>query len=302
MGVKFLNSYLKSHCKYGIHPIQLTTFSNKKVVVDVSIYLYKYKSVDKLIPNMVSFIKTLSTLSITPIFVFDGKPKEYKKKTLDARQEQKNIAWKQYNDTLSTSTPTTLQYLKSQFTRITQRDIFEVKQLMDSLGAIYIVAPYEADEVCAKLMLTHQVHACVSDDMDMLVHGCSHVIRHINLDTQTATVYNLKNILKSLHMPYFDFKQLCIISGTDYYSSDKNLFDYVKLYRQFKKTSYTNFYDWLVSNGEISNTSELTSSFEMFNIDNFDYLNSFIPKGALLQAPQPQALTSESAGSCIVEG
>jgi 5'-3' exonuclease len=301
MGVKFLNSYLTSHCKYGIHPIQLNSFSNKKVVVDVSIYLYKYKSVDKLLPNMGSFIKTLSTLCITPIFVFDGKPKEHKKKTLDARQEQKNSAWKQYNDTITTSSPSTLQYLKSQFTRITQRDISEVKQLMDSLGAIYIVAPYEADEVCAKLMLTQQVHACVSDDMDMLVHGCSHVIRHVNLDTQTATVYNLKNILRSLHMSYCDFKQLCIISGTDYYSSDKNLFDYVKLYRQFKKTGCNDFYDWLISNDKISNPNELVSSFEMFNIDNFEYLNSFtLKESPLLQAQQ--ASTSESAGSCSAEG
>ena len=102
-------------------------------------------------------------------------------------------------------------------------------------------------------------------------------------------------------MSYCDFKQLCIISGTDYYSSDKNLFDYVKLYRQFKKTGCNDFYDWLISNDKISNPNELVSSFEMFNIDNFEYLNSFtLKESPLLQAQQ--ASTSESAGSCSAEG
>jgi len=293
MGVKLLNRYLTSHCHYGITPIHLQSISHKKVVVDVSIYLYKYKAVDKLMIHMESFIKMLFALCITPIFVFDSKPKDPKHKTLNDRQKQKNSAWKQYQDTLHTSSPSTLQYLKTQFTRISQRDIAEVKQIMDSLGAMYIVAPYEADEVCAKLMLANQVDACISDDMDMLVHGCSHVIRHIDIDTQTATLYNLKNILKSLHMSYVDFKQVCIISGTNYYSSPKNLFHYIKLYRQFKKNKHhEDFYQWLISTKEISESQELVASFNMFNLHNFEYLNLFIP---------PQALTSESADSCTAE-
>ena len=40
---------------------------------------------------------------------------------------------------------------------------------------------------------------------------------------------------------------MCILSGTDYYSSKKNIFYYLKLYNKYKKykINYECFLDWL---------------------------------------------------------
>jgi flap endonuclease-1 len=232
MGVKHLNTYLKTHCVRGIHEIHLSKLKQKKVVVDTSIYLYKYKSQELLLSRMEQFIQTFKSLEITPIFVFDGKPKPVKQKTLQARQHRKNVAWEQYNKLLKEKSPESLQYLKTQFTKINQTDVLEVKKLMDSLGVLYIEAPNEADEVCATLMLTTQVYACISDDMDMLIHGCKYVVREVNIDTQTAIMYNLNNILKSLRIDHHTFKQLCVLSGTDYNSSSFTLFHSIHLLKK----------------------------------------------------------------------
>lgn len=304
MGVRHLNRYLQNTCS-GIHTISLHDLSHQKIVVDVSIYLYKYKAVDKLLPNMEQLMRVFISLSIQPIFVFDGKPKQIKLQALRARQERKNVAWQQYQEMSKTVPLSSLQHLKTQFTKVSRNDIDQVKKIMDSLGAVYIDAPHEADEVCAKLMLTNQVYACISDDMDMLIHGCARVVRNIELNTQTATLYKLDNILHSLHMNYTEFKQVCVISGTDYYESNHTLFKYIKLYKQFKRTNYNDFYDWLDRIGALSNRNELMRSFKMFNVLEFDYLNHItlpLPQQPLqlLQSLQSlQSLTSQNVCSCI---
>ena len=70
MGVRYLNQYLLSHSK-GIHQIFLRSLYKKWIVIDTSIYLYKFKSLDCLLEKMEEFIILLKDLTIYPIFVFD---------------------------------------------------------------------------------------------------------------------------------------------------------------------------------------------------------------------------------------
>lgn len=282
MGVRHLNKYITSHCS-GIQSIELASLSHKKIVIDTSIYLYKYKATDSLLYNMEKMLKLFSSLSICPIFVFDGKPPDLKQPTLDSRKEKKKEAWEKYKELLKTQHESSLQYLKPQFTKVSKVDVYQVKTLMDSFGASYIDAPNEADEICAMLVLTNQVYACMSDDMDMFIYGCVRILRTINLDSQSAILYNLESILTSMNMTLHEFRQVCVISGTDYYMSSQTLFDYIKLFEHYKKSTHLDFYDWLIYMGKLKNKDKLMQSFNMF-----------IQEPSQLQL----ALTSGSAGSC----
>ena len=42
MGIKYLNYYLQQNCKQGIKKINLFELSHKKIVVDTSIYMYRF--------------------------------------------------------------------------------------------------------------------------------------------------------------------------------------------------------------------------------------------------------------------
>jgi 5'-3' exonuclease len=263
MGVRHLNKYITTNCS-GIQTIDLATLSNKKIVIDTSIYLYKYKASGSLLVDMEKMIKLFSQFSICPIFVFDGKPTDIKQQTLDSRKERKNEAWKKYKELEKTETEGSLSHLKREFTKVSKVDVYQVKKIMDSFGAVYIDAPNEADEVCATLMLTNQVYACMSDDMDMFIYGCGRIIRNVDIDLQTAMMYNLEIILNSLNMTLHEFRQLCVISGTDYYASSQSLFYYVKLFEQYKKSRFIDFYEWLNFMGKIKNKNKLMLSFNMF--------------------------------------
>lgn len=294
MGVRYLNQYLLSHSK-GINQIFLRSLYKKWIVIDTSIYLYKFKSLDCLLEKMEEFIMLLKDLTIYPIFVFDGEPKMNKKRILKERRQYKQNAWKKYNecDDLSTQEKA---YLKSNYTRVSKKNTDDVKHLMSQHHVMYIDAPHEADELCARLMLTNKVYACISDDMDMLLYGCTRVIRNIDIHTKTGVLYNLNSILTSLKMTHHHFKQVCILSGSDYYKSSYTIFETINMYSLFKKSNETDFYKWICSTTNI-NYSELMLALNMYSIldDDFNYLDQCIKQ-------ELQESASGNGDSCIAEG
>jgi len=290
MGIRYLNSYLTKKCTHGICTILLGTLSHSTVVIDTSIYLYKFKSVDSLVTSMTQLLDLFQSHSIHPIFVFDGKPKINKKHTLKKRQQQKQLAWNQYQQVRDTETPEVLQALKKTFIRVSQRDVESIKLLMDSRQVRYIQAPHEADEVCARMMHQGFAQYCMSDDMDMFVYGCSRVLRQLNLQDGTATLYQLEHMLKALRISLADFQMICILSGTDYSESNYTIYDYMKWYDQFIKSGKVSFHDWLVVEKRLGT---LDRKEFMILSEDFNYLDPLIR----------QALPSSgSAGSCTAEG
>jgi len=290
MGIRYLNSYLMKKCNHGIYTILFDRLSHKTVVIDTSIYLYQFKSVDSLVSSMTQLIDLFQEFSVHPIFVFDGKPKTNKKHTLQKRQQQKQLAWDQYQQVLHTETPEVLQALKKNFIRVSQRDVDNIKSLMDSRNVSYIQAPHEADEVCARMMKQGHAQYCMSDDMDMFVYGCSRVLRQVNLKDKTVKLYDLDDILNTLRISLEDFQMICILSGTDYSSSTYTIYDYMKCYEHFIKSGKVSFYEWLALEKKIDTIDR--KDFMILSAE-FDYLDPLIQ----------QALPSSgNAGSCIAEG
>jgi len=97
-----------------------------------------------------------------------------------------------------------------------------VKTLLQALGVTYIVAPGEADAMCAQMVLKRKAHACASDDSDMFVYGCPRVLRHLNLLDQTIVMYDMSKILDLLGITMNEFRQICVVSGTDYTCCSNN--------------------------------------------------------------------------------
>jgi 5'-3' exonuclease len=243
MGVRYLNKFLYDHCPRGMQYVTFEQLRGSTIVVDISIYMYRFKAMDELLTLIQTMLQDFITYNIKAIFIFDGKPKQNKQEELILRKEQKEKAWQQYKklvDNHSTNV-SQLELLKKKCTKINVTDVANVKDLMDKIGATYTVAPFEADEVCAKISIEKKMY-CMSDDMDMLVYGCNRVLRNVNFDTKTATLYKLDDILDYLQLSYEDFKRLCIVSGTDYYKSNKNIGN---IYNRYQNSTYDNLKDWL---------------------------------------------------------
>ena len=280
MGIKYLNRFLREQCESSIKMVSMSELSGKKIAVDISIYIFKYASEGTLIENIYLMLSIFHYYRIIPIFIFDGKPPVEKRNLLQKRREDRKIAEKEYhslknqlnrNEAIDEEDKqeiqTQMDILKRQFVSVNKEQIEEVKNLIQSYGATYYEAPGEADELCASLVIKNKVCACLSEDMDMFVYGCTRVIRYFSLLNHTAVLYDMKGILEQLGISQKELREICVLSGTDYnINVDSNskisstLHTTLKLFKKYRKkreNELIEFYDWLRENTDYINDIEL---------------------------------------------
>ena len=91
MGIKYLNKHLQSNCSNSIKNISLHELSGKKIVIDTSIYLYRFLGENALLENFYLMISIFREHNILPLFIFDGKPPKEKEELLKQRKNGKNM-------------------------------------------------------------------------------------------------------------------------------------------------------------------------------------------------------------------
>lgn len=301
MGIKFLNKYLQQSCgDSAIKKTHLAELSGKKIVIDTSIYLYRFAGDETLLENFYLMISIFRQYNIIPLFVFDGKPPKEKYDLLQQRKNEKKEAEEKYKELENTiddemtskeisELKQKMDLLKKDFIRIHHTDIQNVKILMQSYGVSYIDAPGEADKLCAKLVSKNKAYACLSEDMDLFVYGCNRVMRYLSLLKKTVIMYDLKEILNDIKLTHEELKNICIVSGTDYNKNNVSLTQMFKYFKKYKKTDENDFYTWLLNNTKIiDNIEDLYVITELFDLNNMEeykpYENIKISNGPINRA------------------
>lgn len=286
MGIRYLNKFLRLNCRKNIKLLSLEDLSNKTIAVDISVYLYRFQSEGCIIDGMYQMITLFKHYNINLIFVFDGKPPIEKQELLKKRKKEKEKAEKKYkelekslrnkksSDEIS-EIECEMDVLRKCFIRITNTDIENVKKLIDLSGLSYYIADGESDYLCVQLVKQKKAWACLSEDMDMFVYGCPRVLRYLSLLNSKVVLYNFKGILQELRLTEQEFKEICILSGTDYnINKDKSIDLNTALilfskYRHLQDKSQNIFYNWLMetkilNHEEIEQLKEIS---KMFTID-----------------------------------
>jgi len=259
MGIHLLQTFIASRNDKSIKEQHLREFSNKKITVDISIYLYRFKEMGNLLENIYLMCSIFRYYNIHALFIFDGKYITNKNETIRKRKEYKQQAKKKfnaikknlhkYNGNTRVKIELQLDILRKQFITVTKEDIKNVKELLDVYGMVYVSAKREADELCGAL--NNDVYACLTEDTDIMVYGCKRIFRYFSLMKHTVVVYDMTLIQNNLNMTLSDFQELCICAGNDYIKSKKNIFYYYELFKQYRKTP-TGFLDWLLQKRYIS--------------------------------------------------
>ena len=295
MGIRFLNRFLQDNCKKSIKKIDLHDLSGKKIIIDTSIYLYRFLGENALLENFYHMITIFRKYNITPLFVFDGKPPKEKFELIKERSQLKKQAKREFNELKEKikncdenekkSIINEMEQLKKEFICLHHTDIENVKKLITSYGVSYIEAIGEADKLCAKIVCQNKAYACLSEDMDLFVYGCNKVLRYFSLIHENCVLYDYDSIINELNMNENEFKHICILSGTDYktYSNNNNnnnIYQIMKYFNHFKlknnqdnQNNQDNFIIWFQNNNnlnieEFNNTKSL---FDLENMPDYDY-------------------------------
>jgi flap endonuclease-1 len=276
MGVEGLNQYLLHNVpkeSKSIQKIYTNQLKGKKIAIDASIYIYKFFVNNNYIILSDSIYKMIDDFvgnRVTPIFIFDGKPPKLKDYIINKRRKEKDIAEQAYQNV---DNPEIKGKLEKQFIRPNKDTIDFVKRILNKRNIKYIDALNEADPLCAWLVKTGKVWACLSDDTDMFIYGSPRVLRSYSINTKSLMLYDFDKILKQLKVSFDEFREICVISGTDYNITEHNIHitKVFKLFYDFRKEGNVRFIDWLIDNHHITDDKEYYTILELMDINNMNF-------------------------------
>lgn len=271
MGIKLLNTFLKSKFPKTINNVSWEILSNKRLVIDTNNYMYKFLSEDRLLKGFIFMCSLFYKYKITPLFIFDGKAPEDKMEEIMERRITRKKCKEIYKNIENNLNDREKIEMKRKIVKVTKNDTNAIKKIIDIYGMKYIISPGESDELCCKLVNSGRVYACMSEDMDMFLYGCKRVLRNYN-GKNRISIYNINNILNHLNMDILSFKYLSFLSNIKNMSREKTVFYYYNLFQIYGSNNVINY---LLDNNIIS---QIQLDKINKNIHNHDLNNSTILK------------------------
>jgi flap endonuclease-1 len=172
-------------------------------------------------------------MKIIPIYVFDGKPPEFKNKTINNRKEIKQKASEKLSNE-DMNEEDKIKYFK-RTVNINKKQIEECIELLEIMGIPYIIAPEEADSQCAELVKCGIADGVLTDDMDILTFGSNKIYRNLTSYKKDNMVIIKDVVLNELQLNYEQFVELCILFGCDYCDRLRDIKPEI-IYNYFMKT------------------------------------------------------------------
>lgn len=190
--------------------VDVRDLANKVIVIDAPLFLYQFltsirqrdgtllsDSRGNITSHLVGVLSRTTNLiekGVKPVYVFDGKSPELKKKERDRRKELKKHAQKLYERAKQDEDTDSMRKYASRTTRLTKDLIEEAKELISALGVPVIHAPAEAEAQAAHIVKKGEAYAVASQDGDALLFGANRLIRNLSMIGKRKKVNKLSYV------------------------------------------------------------------------------------------------------------
>ncbi|MBD3263330.1 flap endonuclease-1 [Candidatus Woesearchaeota archaeon] len=215
------------------HEINLSKLTGKKIAIDAYNIIFQFLSSIRQrdgTPLMDSegnitshlsglFYRTSKILEqgIKPCFVFDGRPPEEKRETVEARKKIREEAREKYEAAKAAGRLAEARKYAQQTSKLTKEMVSESKELISAMGLPWIQAIADGEAQAAYMANKGQVWAVVSQDYDTLLFGTPRLIRNFSMSkNQPLEMIDLSETLNFLAIDINAFIKIAILVGTDY--------------------------------------------------------------------------------------
>ena len=224
--------------------INLEFLSNKKIAIDAFNMIFQFLSTirqretgEPLKDSKGNVTSHLSGLfyrnirflenNIKPVYVFDGSPPEFKRKTIMEREKRKEEAMKKLEQALKEGKIEDVMLYAQQTSQLTDEMIEESKKLLDALGIPWVQAKSEGEAQACYLVENNDAYAVGSQDYDSLLFGAKKLVRNMSATGRKRFVrgmwieiepeiIELDEVLKELGINRNQLIIVGILIGTDY--------------------------------------------------------------------------------------
>lgn len=258
MGIKGLHKILEKYAPSCYTTKHLSEYSYKKVAIDISLYLYKYKAIsgERWKESFISLVNCLRKWDVHCTFIYDGQAPieklEEQKRRRDSREKQydkikeleRQIYEYETNGVIGSLieelcekkvsslfrqqviknydislAKIKLDSMKSMLINITPEDIQITKDLFDIMKIPYYQAPQEAENFSSHLCIYEKVDAVLSEDTDVIAYKTPIFLTKIDTLNDTVVEISYEKILEETGMTKDTFTDLCIMLECDYNSN-----------------------------------------------------------------------------------
>ena len=179
--------------------------------------------------------RLMADYSIRLIFVFDGKPPELKRGTLDERRGYREKARREWESAVSRGDYSTAWSKAVAMSSLTATMTDDAKRVLALLGVPHIQAPQEGEAQAAVMAIRGDVWAANSRDYDSVLFGAPRLVRYMTISGQEflpskgtsraliPELIDLRDFLLSLQITREQLVDLAILVGTDFNSGVKGV-------------------------------------------------------------------------------
>ncbi len=170
----------------------------------------------------------LIELGIRPVYVFDGPPPDFKRRTLEERRAIKEKAEREWVEALARGDFRAAWAKAVQTSRLTPSMADDAKRLLDLMGVPWVQAPSEGEAQAAHMAARGDVWAAASQDYDSLLFGSPRLVRNVTITGRRyyrkrpgyyrlePELIVLEELLSSLGITREQLVDMALLMGTDY--------------------------------------------------------------------------------------
>ena len=175
------------------------------------------------------FYRTINLIEhgIKPVYVFDGKHPEFKKKEQERREEIKKKYEEKLKEAIEKGEKDLKKYAQAT-SKLNNEMVEESKELLKAMGIPVIQAPSEGEAEAAYLNKKGKVDFTGSQDYDSLIFGAPFLARNLNITGKRKVpgknvieeikpeIIERKRLLEKLKINEDQLIALALLIGTDY--------------------------------------------------------------------------------------
>lgn len=227
MGVKFKDIT-------NPEPIEINDLKGKILTVDASNVIYKFLSgirqgdgtpLKDMNGNITSHLNgimfqtsSLIEMDIKPVYVFDGKAPELKKKTQEKRIQIKKESEQKYMEAKKEGNVEKARKYAARTTHLNHEIIESSKKLLELMGVPYVQSKTEGEAQASYMVSQNDAWAVVSQDYDCLQFGATRMLKNFKLSKNQSNLelISLEKTLNELDLTREQMVDVAMLVGTDF--------------------------------------------------------------------------------------
>lgn len=228
MGIKNFMKFIQKYAPTAIKLTKITDYKNKTLAIDADLMIHKLilavrlkgydiKNEDVTITHIHALLLKIigfKKYNINPIFVFDGTAPELKTEIIKERKHIQDRLQQKYSSAKTKKDKKKYYYAKS---IILSREYSDCITILKLFNFTIIEALEEADAQISYLLVHGYADNAVSDDLDLLIFGCSNLLKNFSIsDKKYIQEIDLDVLKNTINFNQKQIIDIGILLGCDY--------------------------------------------------------------------------------------